>query len=502
MISDALKLFKNKFSENKKLNYFIAGLCAAFAFAIASPSLHFPFHPDEGISLCKINMSRIEASSNPVDSSLNFHESFFNRHQPLYFSLLTFFTQIGGHEKIALKTFNLVIYSLGYFLFFFLAQSKLRNSSFALLLTCLMALFPSLIYYSTYIHSYALLFTISILQLIFFNKLYEKNDERLTKWCLYFYLFTSLILMYIHIYSSLILLFQIFILFKEKVILQKTHKQISLIAFLIFVFYNFTYLHSIDYGKLKQLFLAATFPNSIIKYFNILLYLFEDGYSTDHPLIYQIFPLFFSLSLFISFFIFFKKNRRLDFTKASYDFFSTLFVLISFFCLIYLFSENNLESGDVIFLIPSLFLIFSTLLQKLKNVGKKIFWGYLVIYMFLNVYNFRMTYFYAPKGNMSLENVLSFIRTNFKNYENDNSKIIYTNDLRKARCQAIAYYESLYFPEKLNLRSTIELSEERKLAPHFIILFDGGKYDFKSNKITASIVEPMNQFVLYFINGN
>ncbi len=486
---------KNFLKDESKANFFIACFCALFAFGVALPSIDFPFHPDEGISLCRIE------SSQKLSASLKLYESTFSRHQPLYFTVLKTFVQIWGHEKVRIKFFNLFIYSLGFFVFYILAQGRLKNTGMAFLLTCLMALFPPLIYYSTYINSFSLLFTISILQYLFFNETVVKKNNDSIRFSFELFLVTSLLLINIHIYSFFIFFIQFIILFKEKISLCKLQKTLTAIALLYFAYYNYSYFSSLDISKIKLTFLSSSLLDSSMLFVNIVLFLFEGGYTFDHSFLYQLFPVIFACCIFISYLMFFKRNRRLTLNAHNYYLFSTCFILFSFFCAIYFFDERNLEFGDIIFIIPPLFLIFSHFLQNLKGKTNTAFFSFLAIYIFFNFLNFRMIYFFQPEENKSLETALRFIKSRTTRNTNGTSKLIYTNDISKAQCHAVSYYESLYFPEKLELKSSIELSQKEKSSPHVLILFDEAKYDFEESKITQSINEPMNNFVLYYVNG-
>ena len=99
-------------------------------------------------------------------------------HPPLYFALLWVWSNIFGNEPIVLKSFSVFITTITCFLFIYISRNIGLSKPIAIITTSLFVFSPVLFWYSIEARMYSLRIRISVLILIYVEKVTNKSDNK------------------------------------------------------------------------------------------------------------------------------------------------------------------------------------------------------------------------------------------------------------------------------------------------------------------------------------
>ncbi len=136
-------------------------------------------------------------------------------HPPLYTFVLFFWVRLFGISELSTHLLS-AIFGTFAILLIFLITKKLFSEKEAIISALLLAFSPILIYFSQETRNYSLFILLTLLSFYFFIRYLEKNQ---TKYLIYYYI-ASLLLLYTHLFSLLILFVQnayLSYLFRKKI---------------------------------------------------------------------------------------------------------------------------------------------------------------------------------------------------------------------------------------------------------------------------------------------
>ncbi|MDP3698756.1 MAG: hypothetical protein Q8R47_04150 [Nanoarchaeota archaeon] len=169
-----------------KSNLFVAAVLLIFAVSLyvyASGAFAYPYLEDEdpwGHSVGVKYVALHKDAYNPITTTAQETESFFSYidpYPPAYDVLMGVLHQTSQDLNWTIKFFNALIISLGFFFFYFFANSFMQNKTKALAATFFLAVIPS--YLSHFIWAHSMTITLLFPALYAFNKTFENK-----KWAL------------------------------------------------------------------------------------------------------------------------------------------------------------------------------------------------------------------------------------------------------------------------------------------------------------------------------
>ncbi len=200
-------------------------------------------------------------------------------HLPLYTVLLHFWVKLFGITELSSRSLSLMFGVLSLFMVYLLAR-KLFCEKIALISLALTAVSPIMTYYSQEARLYSLFVLLVLVSFYFFIEYIEKKDNK----NLLFYLFFSLLLIYTHLFSFLVIIAQnmyvlYFYRFKIKKLLKWFLCQLAL--FMLFTPWIPTLIKQVN-RTLSVMWIPKPNPGIVIKTFveffgntlNLLIFIF------------------------------------------------------------------------------------------------------------------------------------------------------------------------------------------------------------------------------------
>jgi uncharacterized membrane protein (UPF0136 family) len=280
-------------------------------------------------------------------------------HPPLYIILLHFWVKFFGTSELSSRFLSLVFGVLSVWIMYLLSR-KLFSEKAALIAAALMAFSPIMIYYSQEARNYSLFVLLALLSFYFFiNYIYKKNYKNQAAYC-----FFSLLLIYTHIFSFLIIFAQnIYILYRYKFKIKKllnwfAGQLILLLLFMPWLPILFRQAHNKMYSWLPKPDLGML-AKTVIDFFGNRL----------------------NLSIFLILIIVIiltKKYKQLD--KNKIFFLSSWIILPFLIVLCYSIIFPSLyHTRYMLFVLPAILIIFSLLIERISRKNK--FFAYALLFI-------------------------------------------------------------------------------------------------------------------------
>ncbi|MFH1053662.1 MAG: glycosyltransferase family 39 protein [Candidatus Woesearchaeota archaeon] len=314
-------------------------------------------------------------------------------HLPLYTILLHFWVHMFGTTEFVTRLLSVIIGVFSVVLIYFIGK-KLFNANIGLIASLILALSPVAIYYSQETRLYNLSVFLTMLSFLYFIDIFEKISLR----CSIFYILSSLLMLYTHIFSVFPLLAQnIYFIYHKR----QRYKEILewiLLQFILLIFFlpSLLFLKSLI-GKTH---LVSWLP---IPNLNILFVAFMEYIGNVFILI--IFILLLSL-------IFFKR-RNISLKHKSSIILLLLWAILPIF-LIYIFSISFIPLFHIryfLFIIPAIYLLFAWAISEIFK-EKKIQTFFLILIIVSSLFSI----FYQLNSNEKNDwrNTSLFLKENVK----------------------------------------------------------------------------------------
>lgn len=468
-----------KFLTSDKLRalFPFAGLLVAFFIALTT--IYFPLQFEEGINICKSSLEGIKNLYVLGSDKTYPAGSLFVENQPLYFFFLKIHSLIFTPAKISLKFFSLFFYILSFYFFFKLARYEYKNDFYALILTLILTVSPTLIFYSSHISEITLFYFLSVVQLMLFRQLESHQQNKLLT-----YMMVGVISSFVHYLAVIPFLLQLYFLRSHFFSLTKSQKRIVQYS-LFLVFLNLLiHLPLMIYVKMQENWPIVS-PWVLAKeYYENVILIGLGGGLVKGTLMSNIFPFLMGGLVFVSFYLHFKNVRKPLKTILSYHYLIILIGLVTLAFFKILLKVQNIELHLIIFILPSLYLILGEVFIKLKEKRNSAFFLILTIFIFFNLVCSETLLNKFGEDYDVTEKAMQFI------HSKSEKNTIYTDNYWMAPCTIKSVYDSFYYPEKLTIKNLVELSSAENQKSQVIVIYNLNSIQISADSINESIDDP------------
>lgn len=317
-------------------------------------------------------------------------------HPPLFNTILFFWIRLFGDGAIAVRFISAIFGSMSVYLIYILAN-KIYGKKFALVSSMLLALSAFHIYFSQEARMYTLLVFLVLINSLFFL---DSNNKKFKR----YYIITSILMVYTHIFAWLVIGFQFiydFIYKKRNLNLFKPYI-IIFISYLPWIYFLIKQISTVsssfwipkpDFYSIQELF----FRFSGVEIINLYFFTF----------------LFFLGIIFMIF----------DFYKSKEKSKENLYLILWFFVpiiIVYLFSILFIpifSTRYFLFCLPAFLLIITYSLKKINEIKKISFLVPLFIIILLILSSISVINNYENRNKPDWENVAQYIDQNKLGYE-------------------------------------------------------------------------------------
>ena len=289
-------------------------------------------------------------------------------HLPLYFILLNFWIKLFGISELGSRSLSLIFGVFSIFMIYLLAK-KMFSLKVALIASALMSVSPIMIYYSQESRPYSLFVLLTLISFYFFACFVEKNEDKY----LLAYLFFSLLLIYTHLFSFLVIIVQnVYLLYISRFKLKKLMKWFYC-QFTLFLL--FTPWIPIIISQIKQTLFTEWIPKPTI---SIVLKTFVDFFGN-------------TLNLLILIFVFAMFVQRKKFKSGEKNklilllIWSTLsFVIVIVYSTIF---PSDYNTRYLLFTLPAIIILFSFFISNFTETNKIFGYALLVIVILSSLFS-------------------------------------------------------------------------------------------------------------------
>lgn len=295
-------------------------------------------------------------------------------HIPLYHVLLHLWQAYLGSDVVLARLLSLLFFVVSIPAVYLLSQYAYKNKTISLFATLLVAISPFLNWYANEVRMYSLLTLVVILNQYFFLRIYKQND----KIAFIGYLITSLIGIYIHYFFSVFLFISaVFYYIYKKQFKKGTFKKLLLIYIFVGLCFLPWLLFVYSHGSASNTKPLLITPSSIDLFNTFSQYVIGFQNDTINTLILSLWPV-------TTILLFLLLQRR----KHGHNFETLYFINVAFIPLLLIFTFSLFVrpffvSRYLSFSIPSLYILFSYLINQYGNRIQKILRVGLVVVMIL-----------------------------------------------------------------------------------------------------------------------
>jgi uncharacterized membrane protein len=288
-------------------------------------------------------------------------------HLPLYISLLYVWVKIFGTSELATRLLSL-IFGLAGILLCYLLTKDLFNERTALIASAIFAVSPIMIYYSQESRLYSLFVFLSLLSFYFYLKWINEQSNKNLLW----YILSTSLLIYTHLFFVLVLLVQnIYALYKSRSNLTYLIKWFSsqIMLFIIFLPWMSHILRQANNSTLHTVWIPK--PNN-----GIILSSFMELIGNK-----------FILGLFIICLVYFIVGRKYNSSDKDKILFLLCYLIVPFIIVIsYSYIGSSVyNTRYMLFTLPAFFVVFSLIIEKVSEKNMLLLYGLVGIIIILSL---------------------------------------------------------------------------------------------------------------------